>query len=56
MRAIRDLRDLVNVSRLTYREDSDNEIENDYRYPTLNNKLNNYLQSPVISRPNQIKK
>ncbi|CAF0744710.1 unnamed protein product [Brachionus calyciflorus] len=30
MRAIRDLRDLVNVSRLTYRDDSDNELENDF--------------------------
>lgn len=52
MRAIRDLRDLVNVSRLTYRDDSDNELENDFTNSfgglSLNKSTNN-LTKPVIN-------
>lgn len=52
MRAIRDLRDLVNVSRLTYHDDSENELEDDFTNSITNMQLNksesNVTKNPIF--------
>lgn len=50
MRAIRDLRDLVNVSRLTYRDDSENELEDDFTN-SINSIQLNKSESKVSKNP-----